>query len=176
MIKRYSPLLLKIRTNLLYDEKEEVAGPLNNLITELEGITSAHSNENKLIRSFECIARLNQVFCQDLVGDDLKTAYELARYVDNKILLTHVFRYSRLMDSVSREEVNTLLNEAPRIFQSNHMEDHALYCWNNRIASQFYTDEVELREFQVMHEEAIYIMSLALLVCLICSIILGLPI
>lgn len=156
IIKRYSPLLLKIRTNLLYDEKEEVSGPLNSLITELEGISSAQSNENKLIRSFECMARLNQVFCQDLGGDNLKIAYELARYVDNEILLAHVFRYSRLMDGVSREESNALLNEAQRIFQSNHMEDHALYCRNNRLISQFYTDKVELREFQAMQEEAIY--------------------
>ena len=49
VIKKYSPLLLKIRTNLLYDEKAEVSDILNNLISELAETFSTDSNENRLI-------------------------------------------------------------------------------------------------------------------------------
>ena len=156
VIKKYGPLLLKIRTNLLYDEKNQVSERLNHLVNELKGIASVNSNEHKLIRGLECMARLNQVFCQDSGGNNLKTALELAKYTNNEILLAHVYRYARLMDNVKTEDANKLLRHAQNIFQSHHMEDHALYCWNNQLVSQFYTDRIELREFKNMQEEAIY--------------------
>lgn len=156
VIKKYSPLLLKIRTNLLYDEKAEVSDILNNLISELAETFSTDSNENRLIRSFECMARLNQVFCQDYGGQNLKRAFELAKCIDNDILLAHVYRYARLMDHISKRESDDLLENAQKIFQSHHMEDHALYCWNNRLVAQFYTDKINLREFKAMQEEAVY--------------------
>lgn len=156
VVKKYGPLLLKIRTNLLYDEKDEVANPLNDLVDELKEISFTNSDENKLIRSFECMARLNQVFCQDLGGKNLKTALELAKYTDNKILLAHVYRYARLMDNISKADSDDLLMQAQKVFQSYHIEDHALYCWNNRLVAQFYTNKVEVCEFQAMQEEAVY--------------------
>lgn len=156
VVKRYSPLLLKIRTNLLYDEKSEVAGLLNALVSELETISPINSDENILIRSFECMARLNLVFCQDYGGQNLKTALELAKFVNSDILLAHVYRYARLMGNISKTDSDDLLETAQKIFQSHHIEDHALYCWNNRLVAQFYTDKVNLREFCAMQEEAIY--------------------
>lgn len=156
VVKKYSPLLLKIRTNLLYDEKNEVADILNNLVNELEKNFPTDSNQNRLIRSFECMARLNQVYCQDYGGSNLKSALELAKFVDNDILLAHVYRFARLMDNISKTDSDDLLQKAQKIFQSHHMEDHALYCWNNRLVAQFYTDKVNLREFNAMQEEAIY--------------------
>lgn len=156
VVKKYSPLLLKVRTNLLYDEKEEVADTLNNLIHELECLLPTESRENRLVRSFECMAKLNQVYCQDVGGQNLKTALELAKFVENDILLAHVYRYARLMDNINKADSDALLQEAQNIFQSHHMEDHALYCWNNRLVAQFYTDKISLREFKAMQEEAIY--------------------
>ena len=156
IVKKYSPLLLKIRTNLLFDEKNEITDTLNNLVTELVANLPTSNNENRLIRSFECMARLNQVYCQDYGGENLKTALKLAKYVDNDILLAHVYRYARLMDNISKTDSDNFLETAQKIFQSHHMEDHALYCWNNRLVAQFYTDKINLREFSAMQEEAIY--------------------
>lgn len=156
IVKKYSPLLLKIRTNLLFDEKNEVTDALNDLVKELEAILPTSNSENRLIRSFECMARLNQVYCQDYGGKNLKTALTLAKYVDNDILLAHVYRYARLMDNINKKDSDDLLETAQKIFQSHHMEDHALYCWNNRLVAQFYTDKINLREFSAMQEEAIY--------------------
>lgn len=155
-VKKYSPLLLKVRANLLYDEKDEVTDILSNLVNELKDLISTDSGENKLIRSFECMARLNQVYCQDYGGQNLKTALELAKFVDNDILLAHVYRYARLMDNISKTDSDNLLQGAQKIFQSHRMEDHALYCWNNRLVAQFYSNKINLHEFKAMQEEAIY--------------------
>lgn len=155
-INKYGPLLLKIRTNLLYDEKTEVSSILNDLVNELCENCPTSDKENMLIRSFECMARLNQVFCQDYGGQNLKTALKLAQYIDNDILLAHVYRYARLMDHISKTDSDALLENAQKIFQSHHMEDHALYCWNNRLVAQFYTEKINLREFKALQEEAIY--------------------
>ena len=121
IVKKYSPLLLKIRTNLLFDEKNEITDTLNNLVTELAANLPTSNNENRLIRSFECMARLNQVYCQDYGGENLKTALKLAKYVDNDILLAHVYRYARLMDNISKTDSDNFLETAQKIFQSHHM-------------------------------------------------------
>lgn len=155
-VDKYGPLLLKIRTNLLYDEKSEVSGILNDLVNELSTNCPADDKKNRLIRSFECMARLNQVFCQDRGGQNLKAALELAQYVHNDILLAHVYRYARLMDHISKKDSDSLLEKAQEIFRLHHMEDHALYCWNNRLVAQFYTEKINLREFKALQEEAIY--------------------
>lgn len=156
VVKKYTPTLLKIRTNLLYDEKDEVSHILDDLIEDLEDSQPSNEDDNKLIRSFECMAKLNQVFCHDYGGKELIDALELAKYVDNDILRAHVYRYARLVDGISNAQAVEYLQEGQKIFQSHCMEDHALYCWNNRLVAQFYTDRIDLREFCAMQEEAIY--------------------
>lgn len=156
IVKKYTPTLLKIRANLLYDEKDEVTHILDDLTRDLENDQPSNEKDNKLVRSFECMAKLNQVFCHDYGGKELADALELAKYVDNDILRAHVYRYARLMDGISNTQAVEYLKEGQKIFQSHSMEDHALYCWNNRLVAQFYTDRVDLREFCSMQEEAIY--------------------
>lgn len=156
IIRTYAPTLLKIRTNLLYDEKEEVADILNDASRSLKALKPNTEGDIKLARGLECIAKLNQVYCRDEGGKLLSEALALAKYVDNELLTAHVYRYARLMNGVSREEACGLLQQAQDTFHKYHVEDHALYCWNNRLVSQFYSDRVDWRQFRDMKNEATF--------------------
>ena len=78
-IKLYSPSIFKIRTNLLYDEKDEVRNDINMLISDIEGKSGNNTETTILIRSFECMLRLFRVFCNDYGGIDLSTSESLAK-------------------------------------------------------------------------------------------------
>lgn len=155
IIKTYGPTLLKIRTNLLNDEKEEISKVLDDISIALAAEKPEGKNEAAVARSLECIAKLNQVYCYDRGGQNLSEALKLAKSVDNELLTAHVYRFARLMD-ISRDTASDLLQQAQEIFHKHRVEDHALYCWNNRLISQFYTDKVDWREFRSMQNEAAY--------------------
>lgn len=156
IIKTYSPTLLKIRTNLLYDEKEEISETLDSISIALAAEKPTNNNDAVIARSLECIAKLNQVYCRDHGGTLLSDALALAQSVDNELLTAHVYRFARLMDNISRDAATDLLQKAQDTFHKYHVEDHALYCWNNRLVSQFYTDNVDWRQFRAMKNEAAF--------------------
>lgn len=155
LIRFYSPSICKIRTNLLFDEKDEVRGDINSLINEFEKIEVTDSNQINLIKSFECILRLFRVYCNDFGGKDLLEAERIAKEVDNDLLLAHVYRYSNLYINKNSFQKQEQLQYAENIFRENSIEDHAVYCLNNRLIDTFYTQSVNVHPFEDMCIEAI---------------------
>lgn len=156
IVKYYSPSLLKIRTNLIYDEKYEIQGELNNIISLLEEHNAHYSNDSKLLKSFECAAKLMRVFCNDSGFQDMEDAYLIAKELENEILLAQVYRYSYFFKHSTVREQCELLKKAEDIFYNNKMDDQAIYCTNNRLTYQFETNQINTRAFKKLQEEAIH--------------------
>lgn len=155
-LRYYSPSLLKIRTNLLYDEKDEVRDEINEIINLLENDHPENENSIKLLKCFECTAKLMRVFCNDAGSMDISDAYIIAKELDNDILLAQVFRYAYFFRQCNLREQCEMLKKAENIFTINQMEDQAIYCINNRLTYQFESEHINVREFKRMSEEAIY--------------------
>lgn len=156
LVKLYGPTLLQFRTNFLFNDKTLVREDLSGLIEKLDFNSTLNDFERKIIQSFQCMAKLFRVFCNDGGKQDMKDAYELAKSVDNEILLAHVHRYAYFLDKYTFDEKLQLLDSAYDVFVKNKMEDHAIYCKNNRLVRQFDTDSVNINDFRKLQEEAIY--------------------
>lgn len=154
-IKLYSPSIFKIRTNLLYDEKDEVRNDINMLISDIEGKSGNNTETTILIRSFECMLRLFRVFCNDYGGIDLSTSESLAKKLDNNILLAHVYRYANLFSDRDAKIKEEQLYYSEKIFRENNIEDHAIYSMNNRLVNTFYTQHINIHDFSNMQKEAV---------------------
>ena len=156
LIKLYSPSILQIRTNFLYQDKSLVRDDLCALLNEVDQKQPQNGFENKLIQSFQCILRLYKVFCNDGGKNDIAEAYQLAKQLDNKVLLAHVYRYAYFLEGYTFEQKLELLDVAYNIFVNSGMEDNAIYCKNNKLVRQFDTNNVDIQEFRSLQEEAIH--------------------
>lgn len=152
----FAPSILKVRTNLLFDEKDEAIPLISKMIYDLENTSISNVCDEKLIEGFLCTLKIMNVYANDAPGRDLKDAYELANDLDNDLLLAHVFRYVDYYKNKSRNEKIECLEKAKLIFIKNNVEDHAIYCENNKLIQQFYTQKIKTRDFRNMHEEAIH--------------------
>lgn len=155
VIRKYGPQILKIRTHLLFDEKNEVHNYINDLLNQVTDTTNYTSYEKTVLESFKCILLLFKVFCNDRAGNDLKAAYSLAVDLNNDILKAHTFRFAYFWDDCSLTQQLDMLNEAHTIFLNNDIADHAIYCKNNANVTQFDTGRVYVRDFDNLLEEAI---------------------
>lgn len=155
VVSEFSPLLFRYRSNLLMDEKEEISLQLNKTLNSIIQFTPDNERDEILIRNMECIARLYRVFCRDNGGKDIVKAKELATNLNNEILLAQVYKCADLLPDCSQDEKMILYNKAYDIFKRNNMEDHAIYCKNNMLIEQFYSDNVSVEEFRNMSIEAI---------------------
>jgi len=153
LIKTYSPMLFKIRTKLINDEKLDVRDDIDTLLRMME-LEQSSGEDQKLLNSFHCMTRLFKVFCYDYGGNDLKIAREIANELNNDLLLAHVYRFSHFFAN-SRKEKQELLMQAYKIFSENNIEDHAIYCMNNSLIHQFSMDHISIRDFRQMQETAI---------------------
>lgn len=156
IISKYSPQLFKYRTNLLFDEKEDIKDDLTCLINEIESDRIEIGIEgDSILQLIECTARLYRVFCNDFGGTDILEAERLAKKIENEILLAQVYRYAEFLPHCSTERKKELYNEGYTIFKKNKMEDLAIYCRNNLLVEQFYSDRVFPEEFRSMQIEAV---------------------
>ena len=155
IISHYAPTLLKIRSALLFDYKNEIRQELNDLITTLMICEWQSSDSQKIVDCILCIAKLFSVFCNDGGARDLLDARSLAIGLNNEILLGHVYRYAEFFPNCTDAEKNELYDQAYTIFKKNRMVDHAIYSRNNKLVQQFYTDSVIPEAFRDMQEEAI---------------------
>lgn len=153
LIKRYSPLMFKIRTKLIYDEKFDVRNDLHSIIEQMD-MQQVSSADRTLLNSFRCMARLSRVFCYDRGGEDLQIAQDIANEMDNQLLKAHCYRFSHFLPT-SRTEKQELLMKAHQIFSENDIEDHAIYCLNNSLIHQFSMDQISIRDFRNMQETAL---------------------
>lgn len=155
IVKLFSPQLLKYRANLLCDEKKEIKINLNECIEQLENYNVLSENENNLRKNFLCIAKLYRVFCNDSGEKDICDAYNIAKELDNQLLLAYVFKYAYFFEYKSLDEQNQMLKYAYEIFVQNNMADNAIYCKNNILVRQFEQGNIYARQFSEMLEEAI---------------------
>ena len=156
IINHFVPSVLQIKSNLLYDEKECVRGSISDLLNDIQNYPSMGMEDEALIESFACMLKLFKVYSEDRAGVELSDAYSLAKDLDNEILLAHVYRYADLFGALSRTQKVEMLLEGQQLFLKNGIADLALYCKNNMLIQQFYSDSVALRSFQCMQQEAQY--------------------
>lgn len=155
VVSEFSPLLFRFRSNLLMDQKEEICSSLNKTLYDIIEYRPINDNDNILLRNIECVTRLYKVFCNDNGGDDIVQAHKLASHLNNDILLAQVYKCADLLPNCSQTEKMSLYGQAYNIFKNNNMEDHAIYCKNNMLIEQFYSDSVSTEEFKDMSVEAI---------------------
>lgn len=155
VVSKFSPLLFKYRSSLLIDEKEDIKHLLDSTIDDIVQYKTANKNDNLILKNIECVARLYRVFCNDNGGKDISTAKDLALSINSDILLAQVYECADLLPDCSQNEKMDLYNVAYRIFKKNNMEDHAIYCKNNMLIEQFYSDKVITRDFYDLSVEAI---------------------
>lgn len=156
IVKKYCPDLLKIRTDLLCDEKINIRVVLDNIIADLETVQQHDESNYELLKSLECMSKIFRICCNDVGGKDIVDAYNIANELNNEIISAQVYRYSFFMDFLPSDDKLLLLDKAYDIFSKNNMEDNAIYCRNNRIVRQFDTDKIDIRDFMKLQEEAIY--------------------
>ncbi len=155
VVSEFSPLLFRFRSNLLMDQKEEICSSLNKTLYDIIEYRPINDNDNILLRNIECVTRLYKVFCNDNGGDDIVQAHKLASHLNNDILLAQVYKCADLLPNCSQTEKMSLYGQAYNIFKNNNMEDHAIYCKNNMLIEQFYSDSVSTEEFKDLSVEAI---------------------
>jgi len=155
IISKYSPLLFHYRSKLLFDQKEEIARDLSVTIKDISLYKTVSEKDENILRSIECISKLYRVFCNDYGGQDIIDAEKLARSLNNEILLAQIYRYAEFIPNCSTDTKNELYIKGYQIFKKNNMEDHAIYCRNNKLIEQFYTEHVFPEEFKDLQIEAV---------------------
>lgn len=154
IVRYFSPLMFKIRTCLMHDEKENVRADINALIKGLDETHKEWNEKEEITSAFKCMAMIYKVYCNDAAGHEMQRALKLAEGLGNELLLAHVYRYAFFLKSKSKAAKESMLERAEDIFRRNNVGDHAIYCKNNRLIQQFYTDSVSAREFTTLHVEA----------------------
>jgi len=155
LISKYSPTLFQYRSKLLLDEKDDIRNELSKTITNISKHKTISSSDENIIKSIECVARLYRVFCNDYGGDDIIVAEKIAKTLNNEILLAHIYRYAEFLPNCPVDTKNQLYQKGYEIFKRNSMEDHAIYCKNNMLIEQFYTEKVFPEEFRDLQTEAV---------------------
>lgn len=155
LVTKYSPAIFKVRSGLLFDEKKEVADDINFIIDTLEAEMPKNTVDKKLVLNFQCMSKLFRVYCHDYGGDDIQQAFNIAKELDNEILLAHVYRYSHFLNQFNLREKEQLLLKAKAIFTANSIEDHAIYCQNNYLVRDFYSDSINKMAFRDLQSEAV---------------------
>lgn len=152
-IKLYVPTILQLRSDLLFNDKTLVRNDLSSYIDSISKLNS--EKDDKILQSFECILKLFRVFCNDGGLQDINDAYEIALNLNNEVLKAHVYRNAYFLGNLNHNEKLKLMDEAYSIFKRNDMEDHAIYCKNNKLVRQFDTETVSVRDFLELQSEAI---------------------
>lgn len=155
IVKKYSPVLFKYRSSLLCDQKDNIRDELSLFINDISAIHGENDNQEYILRAFECISKLYRVFCNDIGGADILDAKRIAQTLNHELLLAQVYRYTEFLPNCSASERTEMYQKGIDIFHKYSMEDHALYCKNNMLIEQFYTNNVVPEEFKEMQVEAI---------------------
>lgn len=156
IVKTFAPDLMRIRASLLCDEKSEVSVDIQTILQALSSYNAESAEQETILRAFRCIAHLNNAFCNDIGSSDITAALELAKSIENDLLIAHVYRYANFMPNKNFHEKSELLQVAQAIFEKYGVADQAIYCANNRIVRQFDTDHVNVRDFLNLRNEAIH--------------------
>lgn len=155
-IKSITPYFLKVRTNLLYDEKEEALTDVNYILNRIIMERSMPNNNSSILSSLEIIAKLNRIYCCDQAGSDISDVIELQRSLDIDLVKAYIYRFAHFIPGIDRNRQKELLLEATQIFENSNVADHAMYCENNYLVHSFYSNRVQAREFRDLQQRAVY--------------------
>lgn len=156
IVHRFAPSLMKERASLICDEKKIVRDDITDMIQSLRIYPYKNEDERKLCETFLVTALLNQIFCHDNGGTSILDALDYARDVGNSLLLAQVYRYAHFIPNIKHDEEIDLLKQAKNILEKNQMMDQAIYCQNNILVRQFETDNVSIRAFRELKQQATY--------------------
>lgn len=154
IIKKYTPLMFQIRSNLLFDRKDVVRKDIENLINSLQLEISYNSNDTQINLFLLCILKIFRVYSHDNGGKDIIDAIEISNQIGNELLKAYVWKYAGFINNINTQTKIDLLSKAERIFNNNNIKDQAVYCHNNIILNQFYTDKVNSWEFKELLQSA----------------------
>lgn len=155
-IKSITPYFFKVRTNLLYDEKEEALTDVNYILNRITMERSMSNNNSSILSGLEIIAKLNRIYCCDQAGTDISDVLELQRTLDIDLVKAYIYRFAHFIPGINRNRQKELLLEATQIFKNNNVADHAMYCQNNYLVHSFYSNRVHTREFKELQQRAVY--------------------
>lgn len=154
-IKSIAPYFFKVRTNLLYDEKEEALTDVNYILNRIAMARSTSNNSN-ILNSLEIIAKLNRIYCHDRAGTDISDVLALQHALDIDLVKAYIYRFAHFIPHIDRSRQKELLLEATQIFENNNVADHAIYCQNNYLVHSFYSNRIQTREFRDLQQRAVY--------------------
>lgn len=155
LIKLLSPSLLRLRSLLLFDKKEEAISGVNICIDSIQKKKASSLRDKNLLASLECMTKIFRVYCYDYGGNDILDSLKIAKELDNEILLAHVLRYARLIPQNPFDKQKEMCQRARDIFSSNKMEDYAVYCQNNLLVNNFDLGKPSTIDFEKLTERAI---------------------
>ena len=155
-IKSITPYFFKVRTNLLYDEKEEALTDVNYILNRIIMERSIPNSNSSILSSLEIIAKLNRIYCCDQAGTDISDVLGLQRSLDIDLVKAYIYRFAHFIPGIDRNRQKELLLEATQIFENNNVADHAMYCQNNYLVHSFYSNRVQAREFRDLQQRAVY--------------------
>ena len=157
LIRKWSPGMMKIRSNLLYDKKEESIQDVNYILNSIRSDKKFLKRDEYLVSSgIECMARLFRTYCYDRGDEDFNIAHRISKEIDNDILTAHVLRFSHFLPKSSKQQQKEALEKAQKIFSENKMEDYGVYCKNNSLVNNFYSDKVYVFDFEELRDRVLY--------------------
>lgn len=155
-IKSIAPYFFKVRTNLLYDEKEEALTDVNYILNRINMERSISTSNLNILNSLEIIAKLNRIYCCDQAGKDILDVLALQNSLNINLVKAYIYRFAHFIPNIDRNRQKELLLEATEIFENNSVADHAIYCLNNYLVHSFYSNRVQTREFKDLQQRAVY--------------------
>lgn len=155
-IKAITPYFFKVRTNLLYDEKQEALTDVNYILNRITMERNTPNNNTSILSGLEIIAKLNRIYCRDQAGADISDVLELQHSLDIDLVKAYIYRLAHFIPGIDRKRQKELLLEAAQIFENNNVADHAIYCQNNYLVHSFYSNRVQTREFRDLQQRAVY--------------------
>lgn len=157
IVHRFVPQILHFRSNLLEDNKSlELSRDISRTLELLTGLNDITSRDKLIKDCLICMLKLFKIYCVDQYTSDLNDAWKIAQDLNSEILQAHVLRYSNFNPDISQSDKKIMLENAISIFEKNNIYDHAIYSTNNLLINQFYTDNIILKDFCIMHENAKY--------------------
>lgn len=157
IIQTYAPHILRFRSLLIEEDNSiDTLNDINSVCLAVEKIHATSEKEQKTKECLICMLKLFKVYCMDRCTSDMYDALNISKSLNNEILHAHVLRYSNFFTDISLTDKNTMLMDAAKIFEKNRIEDHAIYCTNNHLINQFYSEKIDIEAFRVMKDTAIY--------------------
>lgn len=138
-----STLLIKCHSHLLQDNKLSAQKDIN----YINSLLSSYNIDLDLLKMFTCIVNLYNVYATDTGGASIQTAFNISKELKNPLLEAFVNRFAHFMPNTSYEEKVDILSNASKIFEKKNVLDHKYYCINNMLTYSFYTNSLDIAQF-----------------------------